>query len=473
MAKSTGKVRRRIDRRNWTKYNRWQSEEVRLACLFLKTLAESSTIHDWERRRGRPRIPRRELVLCLLVRSYFHLSFRRTVGLLKLLQPTLGLARVSHFNTLQKYNRGDGITRTLEDLLAEAAHRFSAVEKTLAVEATGLVLFGSGAWRANHDPEARRDFAKVHVLSGTATTATLTGTPGAAGWFTSAVAVTLTAIDATSGVSMTVYAIDGGQAQPYAGPFLISGDGTHSLIFSSIDAAGNPELTQEIFLQIDTTPPATTIDISGTAGTNGWWRSAVSVTLTATDAESGVAMIHYRLDSGQLTDYAAPFNVLLDGVHTLEVFAEDNAGNLEPLQTVEVKVDRTAPTLILTEPVSESNVTEGDVTVRWSPADTTSGVGACTVSLDGDPPAATTGTSHTLSDVAVGTHTVTVVCTDVAGNSAEQSSTFHVRAAPPPPPPTGLHPAIAVAIIAAVVLALGIIALLKGRKKKEPEEKDE
>jgi len=41
------------------------------------------------------------------------------------------------------------------------------------VDSSGLVLFGSGAWRSNHDAEARRDFAKLHVLSGTATRATL------------------------------------------------------------------------------------------------------------------------------------------------------------------------------------------------------------------------------------------------------------------------------------------------------------
>ena len=173
MAKSSRHVRRRIDRRDWPQYNRWQSDEVRLACLFLKDLVESATIHDWERRKGRPRIPRRELILCLLVRAYFHLSFRRTIGLVRLLQPTLGLAHVPHFNTLQKYNQSDGITATLENLLAETARPFWPVEKVLAVDASGLVLFGSGAWRANHDPDARRDFAKLHVLSGTATRATL------------------------------------------------------------------------------------------------------------------------------------------------------------------------------------------------------------------------------------------------------------------------------------------------------------
>lgn len=173
MAKSTRKVRSRIDRRDWRQYNRWQSEEVVLACRFLKTLVESPTVHHWERRRGRPRVSRRELVLCLLVRAYFHLSFRRTVGLLKLLKDNLGLAHVPHFNTLQKYNRGDGLTRTLENLFNETARPFWAVERVLAIDATGLVLFGSGAWRSNHDPEAVRDFAKLHVLSGTATRGTL------------------------------------------------------------------------------------------------------------------------------------------------------------------------------------------------------------------------------------------------------------------------------------------------------------
>ncbi len=116
---------------------------------------------------------RRELVLCLLVRAYFHLSFRRTVGLLQLLKDSLSLGHLPHFNTLQKYNRGDGLTRTLENVLAETARPFWAVEKLLAVDATGLVLFGSGAWRSNHDPEAVRDFAKVHILSGTVTRGTL------------------------------------------------------------------------------------------------------------------------------------------------------------------------------------------------------------------------------------------------------------------------------------------------------------
>ncbi len=69
MGKGARKVRKRIDTRDWAEYNRWQSEEVLLACRFFKGLVESSMIHDWSRKNGRPRAARRELVLCLLVRA--------------------------------------------------------------------------------------------------------------------------------------------------------------------------------------------------------------------------------------------------------------------------------------------------------------------------------------------------------------------------------------------------------------------
>ncbi len=101
------------------------------------------------------------------------MSFRRAVGLLKVLQPVLGLGRVPHFNTLQKYNRTAGMTATLQGVLVEVAAPFWAVEETISVDATGLLLYGSGAWRSNKDEKTPRDFAKLHVLSGTRTRATL------------------------------------------------------------------------------------------------------------------------------------------------------------------------------------------------------------------------------------------------------------------------------------------------------------
>jgi transposase len=167
------RVRKRVDSRDWRKYNAWQKDEVLLAIQWLRALVQSSTIHDWKRSNGRPRVPRRVIVLCLLVKAYFHLSYRRLHGLLVLLQPWLGLASVPHYNTLAKYGRDASLTPTLKRLLDETAKPYWLTEKTISQDASGLQLQGSGAWRSDHDPEARRDYGKIHVLSGTKSRATL------------------------------------------------------------------------------------------------------------------------------------------------------------------------------------------------------------------------------------------------------------------------------------------------------------
>src|SRR5699024_9889914 len=52
------------------------------------------------------------------------------------------------------------------------------------------------------------------------------------------------------------------------------------------------------------------------------------VTLTATDADSGVAAIEYRLDGGEYTHYHAAVAVTDEGEHTLDARATDEAGNV-------------------------------------------------------------------------------------------------------------------------------------------------
>jgi hypothetical protein len=83
---------------------------------------------------------------------------------------------------------------------------------------------------------------------------------------------------------------------------------------------------------VDQIPPVTTCTLEGTLEGNVY-TSDVTVTLSATDAQSGVNYTMYKLDSGEWTIYTAPFVVTEDGAHTVLFYSVDFAGNQETEKT--------------------------------------------------------------------------------------------------------------------------------------------
>jgi hypothetical protein len=71
----------------------------------------------------------------------------------------------------------------------------------------------------------------------------------------------------------------------------------------------------------DTTPPVTTCSITGT--------NPVTITLTATDDNSGVNHTYYKIDDGSYATYTAPVQVSVPGEHTVYFYSTDMAGNTE------------------------------------------------------------------------------------------------------------------------------------------------
>src|SRR3989475_11294181 len=146
-------------------------------------------------------------------------------------------------------------------------------------------------------PEAAHSVIILVDSDPTATTVSLSGTPGAKGWYTSKVTVSLAATDATSGVATSSYRIDGGSWFVYTGPFVL-GTGSHVVDSFSGDVAGLTEGTHSQSIAIDTTPPSTTASVSGTAGANGWYVTTVAVSLSATDSGSGIDNVYVSVDGG-------------------------------------------------------------------------------------------------------------------------------------------------------------------------------
>ena len=191
------------------------------------------------------------------------------------------------------------------------------------------------------------------VVDGTApaTTASLSGTSGTNGWYRSSVRITLTATDPLSGVASTFYRVDGGAWKLYSSAPTVSGEGSHTFDYNSTDRAGNAETTHTLSFKIDTVAPSTGPTLQGTLVNGTYYAGPVNVTLTATDATSGVASTKYRVDGGSWLTYAEAVAVSGNGTHQFEYYSTDNAGNTEITKSVLVPIGGPAQ-----GPVSTMNV---------------------------------------------------------------------------------------------------------------------
>lgn len=159
--------------------------------------------------------------------------------------------------------------------------------------------------------------------------------------------IQLAAQDAGAGVASILYSWDDGPQQTYDTPFNVPA-GVHALTYAATDPLGNDETFHSLSVAVDANPPVTTVQV-GTPRFDQdgaiYISSATVISLIAEDAESGVALIRYRLNGGAFVNYSQPFS-LPAGPHYLEVQSTDVAGNIEPLQNLSIRVDAEAPVVV-------------------------------------------------------------------------------------------------------------------------------
>lgn len=288
----------------------------------------------------------------------------------------------------------------------------------------------------------------VHIdLTQPATVAILPGVGQGEEWFTGPVSVTLNASDNLSGVSGTFYSLDGGPTQTYAGTVVISGEGVHTFEYWSVDVAGNTETHKSRTVRIDSTAPVTQALLSGSAGVNGWFRSAVQVTLNATDNLVGVSATLYRIDDGVLQTYSGPFVISTPGAHTVEYWSVDHLNNQEAIKSLALKIDAVAPVVTATANPATAGKSPRPVTVTISGSltDDLSGVSNASFNVIDEygatqpsgPITLTTNGSYSFtltlpatkkgSDKDGHLYTINVTAFDVAGNSTTATTTLRIN----------------------------------------------
>ncbi len=298
----------------------------------------------------------------------------------------------------------------------------------------GIVPDGAYSWKLDGaddwgNPGASATGTFIVDTVAPKTTASISGTSGDAGWLTSAATITLSATDATSDVMWSRYAIDDGPMTGYTGRVTVSAQGQHTLTYRSKDLGSNLEAKRTKSFAIDTAPPVVTATTTGTAGdAPGWYRTAVSLGITATDATSGIASATYVADGAPTAALPATVALTADGPHEVVVVARDVAGNVLT-RTYSLTIDTVAPV----------------VSLPTSMTGTSGGAGIPSFSPNGDGHADAFRLPFTLSEPAAVTAEVrnaagtTVRTLTLAGTSGTNTVTWDGRTASGAVAPDGLY----------------------------------
>ncbi|MGW7051437.1 OmpL47-type beta-barrel domain-containing protein [Streptomyces sp. NPDC054887] len=188
----------------------------------------------------------------------------------------------------------------------------------------------------------------------------------------------------------------------------------------------------------DTTAPETSAKVEGERNADGAYVGHASVSVTATDAGSGVDRTEYAIGAdGVWQPYTAPVMVHQVGTHKVRYRATDKAGNTAAEKAVDFTVvappsdDTTPPETSAT--VSGAKDAQGrylgTATVTVTASDTGSGVNTIQYALGAD--GAWTTYAGPVVVQGTGTHKVRYRATDRAGNTAAEKAVDFTVVAPP------------------------------------------
>lgn len=95
----------------------------------------------------------------------------------------------------------------------------------------------------------------------------------------------------------------------------------------------------------DTIAPTTTAILDGQQGEQNWFRSNVTVNLSAQDNENGLGVDYtlYKIEGVDWEQYSTPLLFVDEGHHKIEFYSVDKDENIEEIKSIEFDIDKTKP----------------------------------------------------------------------------------------------------------------------------------
>ncbi|WP_336772437.1 OmpL47-type beta-barrel domain-containing protein [Paenibacillus sp. MMO-58] len=322
-------------------------------------------------------------------------------------------------------NGGSGAARTEFSLSGATIVDWATYPGTVLISAEGqTTIHARTVDQAGNISTERTTVVSIDKTKPTAPVVAASATD----WSSSDVAVTVAAgTDAGgSGVNKTEYKLSGATTKDwttYTGALSISAEGQTTVEARTTDNAGNTSMAAPFTVKVDKTKPSAPIVAPDVTG----WTNAASVKVTVTagtDSGSGIGRTEYSLNGAATlawTTYTGQLSVTAEGQTTISARTIDLAGNIGPVTTGTVNLDRTSPAAPSISPAggiwSGANVT---VTLTAG-ADNASSVDRVEYKLSGATTLGWTSYSAPIPLTAEGKTTVTARTVDKAGNISDES----------------------------------------------------
>ena len=233
----------------------------------------------------------------------------------------------------------------------------------------------------------------------------ITGNPTA--WTNKDVTLTINATDAGCGLHDTPYSFDGGSTWQTSNQKTFSSNQVVKIKVK--DKLGNTYETSVTISKIDKVAPTIS---SVTGNPTAWTKGDVTLTITASDAESGLASTPYSFDNGA-TWVSSNKQVFTQNKEVI-IKVRDVAGNITTYNKIVInKIDKNAPTIssVVKNP---GTWTTGNVTLTVTAADAGSGLHSSAYSFDGGSTWQTANTKTYTNN----TNGIIIKVRDVLGNTA-------------------------------------------------------
>ena len=212
-----------------------------------------------------------------------------------------------------------------------------------------------------------------------------------------------------------ICSLDSATAAACTSPYPVTGlsEGAHQFDVYAIDAAGNVSTPAVSQFTIDTTPPVVLIT-STVPPQNPTNNTSMQISFSATESSTFTC----ALDSAPMGPCTSPMSYagLGQGTHQFQVSATDTAGNVSTTAaTYSWTIDTIAPVVTFVSANPSASVTNStQMVLTFSVNDTESTTAAC--SLDGAASSNCSADSISYASLSDGTHSISVVATDAAGN---------------------------------------------------------